>query len=602
MKKLKNYKKTSAVIFLFLSQLLNVPVLSQIVSSTINETFGLQKDICLSEKVYLHLDRYDYVAGENIWFKLYYTLNDRFDTCSLSNAVYLDIIDHKGQSVARGKYKIKNGTADGSVLLPTGILSGHYTIYAYTRWMMNFGIEQFFSKRIFIVNPEKGLTVIKDNQLKNDNIVSNPIKYDQPEVLSDKKVYRAREKVNLKIKTGIGMFNNKSSFSVSVAKFQQSGKNLCKENEINEFTQNDSAVYTSFEFPNKQADSSLKLNQIISLPETGGLIVSGKIAQKINEKPIPFVNIYISTLNNHIELQNCITDQDGKFKFMLNGITSNTDYVLQVADKDLKDYKITTDIDFGDGYSENQMNDLVEGRYDHQFYEDLVHNYQINKQFSEKVQENQISINKPALFYGKADSCYVIQKFVDMPTLEDFFTEIVGNVNIKKAKSGYELLISPYGSNRPMSLPPLLLLDGVPVFDVNKFVSVPITEIEKIDIINNYYILGDTRYGGIIHLMTKKKNFASLLNKDNLFFYQLTGFTKNTQFLKIKYDDLVSVNNRIPDFRNTLFWTPYVAVDENGEANVSFYTSDEKGKFLITLEGITQGAKPVKLQSVLVVE
>jgi len=783
MRKLYFKKTYKIIIVLFLLYFQCVTSFSQLSTSQIKNVFGLQNDTYLKESVFLHIDRSEYVAGENIWFKVYYALNNRFCTSSLSQLVYLDIVDDNGRSVARAKYKIKNGFADGAFTLPTDILSGYYTIFAYTRWMKNFGPEQFFRKKIYIVNPEKGLKVISSNGLDNDSIklefypnggfinfgfknkiyvkatnfigenisikgkitdqndnfitnffvpasnfgqfelspdknchykaivdkkvnnkesfqlpqvydngislsiinlesngieinifltdknsqnkngldiilinggiiykqfkvdfldehystiiprgdlmpginallikdskgnllyqsiISNPIKSIQTEAFLDKKKYKTREKVNLKIKTEPEISGNQSYFSVSVAKSYELAENkniindfIDKKNGTSEFIQNDSLKYTDFVLSNEGLDSTLKINEINTLPETKGLIVSGQIRDNKSEKPIVFTNVYISTLNNYIEVQNDLTNQDGKFKFMLKGAASNTDFVIQVADNNLKDYKVILDKDFEERYIKNQMNYLVEGQYNKGFYEDLVHNYQIGSQFCVKDLENQIKPSVPTLFYGKADSSYLLQKFVEMPTLEDFFVEIVGNVIVRKTKTGFSLMVSNSGNSDILTSPPLLMVDGVPVFNLNEFISIPISEIEKVDVIKSYYILGEMKYGGVIQLFTKKNNFGSLLKKNKMNYFELIGISKDNRYAEVNYSDNTLIRNKIPDFRNTLYWNPLIVTNEQGEANISFYTSDEKGKFLITIEGISVDGVQVCKQLILETE
>jgi hypothetical protein len=41
-------------------------------------------------------------------------------------------------------------------------------------------------------------------------------------------------------------------------------------------------------------------------------------------------------------------------------------------------------------------------------------------------------------------------------------------------------------------------------------------------------------------------------------------------------------------------WNPDIKLDENGEAIVSFYTSDIKGQFVGTIEGIDNNGVPIK--------
>lgn len=39
------------------------------------------------------------------------------------------------------------------------------------------------------------------------------------------------------------------------------------------------------------------------------------------------------------------------------------------------------------------------------------------------------------------------------------------------------------------------------------------------------------------------------------------------------------------DMRSTIHWEPYLKTDENGKANVSFYSADNPGTYTIILEG-----------------
>jgi hypothetical protein len=55
------------------------------------------------------------------------------------------------------------------------------------------------------------------------------------------------------------------------------------------------------------------------------------------------------------------------------------------------------------------------------------------------------------------------------------------------------------------------------------------------------------------------------------------------------HPDEIDMQSSLPDARNTLFWSPSVVTDENGEATVSFYCSDLNTAFTGRIEG-TDGA------------
>jgi hypothetical protein len=143
---------------------------SQIYNSSVKEKFNFSENYILSEKIYLQSDRNAYVTGENIFFKAYYFLNGTFKKDSISRIVYVDLVDKNGQSQTSGKYPIENGMADGNLSIPQDLTSGYYTVYAYTKWMMNFSKDCFFSKKIYIINPDSEIEILKKNQSDIENV------------------------------------------------------------------------------------------------------------------------------------------------------------------------------------------------------------------------------------------------------------------------------------------------------------------------------------------------------------------------------------------------------------------------------------------------
>jgi hypothetical protein len=446
--------------------------------------------------------------------------------------------------------------------------------------MMNFDNDCFFSKKIYIINPDSEINILKTNQPDDENIqlhfypeggflnagANNKIndKF-QIETWLNKEIYHAREKVEIKLKTKTASINLKNThLSVSIAK--------------SDFLNNDTS--------NINPDSVKHPSEIIYLPEISGFIISGAILSAQTNKPIPNVNIYLSTLSDYIDVQNAITKQDGKFYFLMNEKVKNSDFIIQPADISLKDYKVILDKVFSSEYPSDDKNIPREIKFNEKFFEELLINYQIEKQYNPKPQTANEIRDYSTLFYGKADSSYSFRKFVDLPTFEEYFVEIFSRTKIVKGENGKQIKVSYSDNSAELKQFPLLLVDGIPIFDVDKFLSISPSEIDKVDIINNNYAIGKMVYGGIIYVYTKKKNFSGLIDTKNLTFSEFKGYSEKSKFKEFNYTDDIAFNSRKADYRNTLYWNPEVKTDENGEANISFYTSDEKGKFLITIEGV----------------
>ncbi len=93
------------------------------------------------EKVYLHLDNTCYFLGEAIRFKAYLRRTDKDRPSTISNVLYVDLLNHDGYLMERKIIRMKNGEGHGSFVLrdDSTMYSGFYELRAYTRWQLNWG-------------------------------------------------------------------------------------------------------------------------------------------------------------------------------------------------------------------------------------------------------------------------------------------------------------------------------------------------------------------------------------------------------------------------------------------------------------------------------
>jgi hypothetical protein len=98
------------------------------------------------EKVYLHFDNTSYYQGDNIWFKCY-VVNGRHQLGALSKTLYVELLNPNGKVVDKRILKIEDGQCHGDFSLnQLPFYSGFYEVRAYTKYMLNFGDDAFFSR------------------------------------------------------------------------------------------------------------------------------------------------------------------------------------------------------------------------------------------------------------------------------------------------------------------------------------------------------------------------------------------------------------------------------------------------------------------------
>jgi hypothetical protein len=107
-----------------------------------------------SEKIYLHVDRTNYLQGDTIWFKAYLWYGPEQLLDSISGILYVDLVNDQGIIAQKRRLLIQNGTSHGDFSLDTTISPGNYSLRAYTRLMQNMNSGEPFYQAVTI-NPVK---------------------------------------------------------------------------------------------------------------------------------------------------------------------------------------------------------------------------------------------------------------------------------------------------------------------------------------------------------------------------------------------------------------------------------------------------------------
>lgn len=146
------------IFFAFTLTILCKPAIAQDAALTnFLQRFDQESTKHAQEKVYLHLDKPYYVAGEDIWFKAYVVNAKTGQLSTISGLLYVELVEQQGSTVQQLKLPIKNGIAWGDFKLPYSIREGSYRVRSYTQWMRNAGENFFFNQKIEVINPQENV-------------------------------------------------------------------------------------------------------------------------------------------------------------------------------------------------------------------------------------------------------------------------------------------------------------------------------------------------------------------------------------------------------------------------------------------------------------
>jgi alpha-2-macroglobulin-like protein len=100
------------------------------------------------EKIYLQFDKPFYKPGEDIWFNAFVLNSNSHKPTNISEVLYVDLADPKGNIVSHLELVINDGTTSGDFKINAQDMGGIYKVQAYTNWMKNFSKVPFFKKDI----------------------------------------------------------------------------------------------------------------------------------------------------------------------------------------------------------------------------------------------------------------------------------------------------------------------------------------------------------------------------------------------------------------------------------------------------------------------
>ncbi len=170
--------------------------------------------------------------------------------------------------------------------------------------------------------------------------------------------------------------------------------------------------------------------------------------------------------------------------------------------------------------------------------------------------------------------------------MEDVLREYVSEVFITLLQKEYHIKV--LGKVDFLEENPLILLDGVPYFNMNKVMEIDPKTIRKLEVVRDQYYLGPSTFNGILNFTSYKPNFGSSYINPNAVVLDYDGMQIQREFYHPSYETATQVNSRLPDFRNVLYWSPAMHTDAKGKVAFNFYSSDLPGTYIGVVNGLSE--------------
>jgi len=358
------------------------------------------------------------------------------------------------------------------------------------------------------------------------------------------------------------------------------------------------------------------------------LAISGKVTRLTSEKPIGNgeVTLMLTSTDGGTFIDQTFTNEKGLFVFDRMDYSDSAKVFIQSLNVKGKDhvaltmdeisYPSLSDLDRfqitgspkGEAKADNPEEDIV-----------ILKKAEERAKYDENMQvinlkEITVTAQDKSVRPAPATSVYASMNTVIIDFAEkmerriythfsDVFYEIAG-VQVVTDDSGNKRLLIRGGT---MGRDPYaaILMDNMLTGDPGVLDNLNVFDVATIEVYkgSDATIFGMNGSNGVVNIILKKGGEGiKEIPTYNKVSTTLLGAQKPVEFYTPRYETPEQKSNYLPDLRTTIYWKPDVRVNEEGKAELEFYTADIPSGYSVVVEGLTGGGMPVRQVGKILVE
>ncbi|MBA4410504.1 MAG: hypothetical protein Q8S54_08430 [Bacteroidota bacterium] len=496
----------------------------------------------------LYSDRDIYVSGETLLAKIY--LPDSIP----SRIICLDLVNQNGIRINGVSLAIRDNEAEGYLQLPDSLSSGTYLIRCYQKY--NAGKIKTI-REIYISSRFDRLE--KTDQLKRvaPSSVFPDKKTDMIQISELEKSYPSLSKIEAGIRIDESLLKElDGSLLVSVVQADSSYVSKCYAEQT------------------EQTKSGMI--------EKKGIIISGIVTDKKNSEPASGITVFLTIPDSIPGFQYFKTQKDGRFFFLLDKYFGSIQAVIQCfGNTPLQRLNVKLDELFAEP---GKIPDFRLQSISGTLKETLARNISavtLRKVFGQNnyaISPYKEKSTEDYPYYGKATHTIDPKLFVDLPDFAEISRELLPGVKYRNYNNEPTLQVINNSTHYYFEENPLILLDGIPVRDLNVIKDMGTSDIERVDICKNERFYGDLRFPGVVAIYSTKKEYSRLPESSQLIRLKLEAIQ-----LPCKLAEPNLTEPSVPDMRQILYWNP--ATKPGSMLSVQCNASSIIGQFKLSVKG-----------------
>jgi len=328
--------------------------------------------------------------------------------------------------------------------------------------------------------------------------------------------------------------------------------------------------------------------------EYNGSIISGKMIDTRTGGPAQkMILSYLSVPGTRTQFSVARSDDYGHVQYELRDFYGSQELIVQTSPAD-SPFRVDISNPFSEEYARSPLapytlppgfSSLVTDRN--------IATQVLNRYGGLRLKQFRVPIADTGAFFYRPDFSYLLDNYVRFTTMEEVLREYVTMIFVKRRNGHYHLPV--FNLSYPTTVfdnDPLILLDGVPIFDIDKLLALDPLKIRKLETVQRRYFLGGANFEGVLNYTSYKGDLAGYILDPRAIVVDYAGLELQREFYSPSYATPEETASHLPDFRNVLYWSPDAATDATGKKPFTFYSSDLPGKYIVIAEGLAADGTP----------
>ena len=512
------------------------------------------------ERIFAQTDRSLYLSGESLFFSILVLEGEAHTAAQKSRVVQVELINDQKKSLLQKLVLLEEGRGAGSFSIPDSITSGSYELRIYSSWMKNWGEQSFYSQSIWVLNPYDTSYFGQHTGRWTENPSSIPV----ADIQLDKAHYSKRSLVAGSLP--VDEENPFIALTVSVLPLEE--------------------VVVPVN-PISAQQQPIQSEQVVYLPEWEGPLFQARIMDAVTGQPIENQLVTLVQPGTSFVLNVGKTNRQGISWFNPGPALQKGDLIIQQVDA--VNNRRTATIEMLPVFAPAEKIQVSPFPELTKAQQELFRQRFVQLQLQELLfpKESDSTLEKDSFQLGSPDTRYQLDQYTRFKTMQEIFREYISEVRVRSQDSSFQIRIRNKWIPGFFETDPLILIDGIPVWDPAILMEMDPQEVKSIDVYTQRIRIGNLVKEGVLVCRTYAGTGGrSAISKDAIIL-SFPGIQQEQLFIVPDYSTQQTGMQQLPDRRSLLYWNPALEKSKTGSfIPFQFFTSDQAGSYTVLIRGI----------------